>query len=247
MSSVWSPLEHFEANLYGYFYLTHYDLSITSGLLYFLSLTFFLSFFTAVGLRLTLLPSTAQTFAENIYLGVFGVFKQQISSARVLRFFPLVFTLFMYIFLLNFSSLFVFGVSLTGHIMVTAFLSFTFFLAIIIIGFLNHGKNFFKLFVPQNVPKVLLDFLILIEVFSFLIRPFSLAIRLFANMLAGHTLLGIFAQFGGFIIKNYIIFFAIPVFLLLAVFFLEIAVSVIQAYIFVSLICIYLNDVIILH
>ena len=87
----------------------------------------------------------------------------------------------------------------------------------------------------------------MIEVFSFLIRPFSLAIRLFANMLAGHTLLGIFAQFGAFVSKNYFFFFFIPILLLLAVFFLEIAVSLIQAYIFVSLVCIYINDVVILH
>jgi len=244
---ITSPLEHFEANAFTYLYLFGYDFSITSRILYLLSLFSFLCFFSFLGSKVLVVPNASQTLGENIYLAVFSVFKQQISSVRILRFFPLIFTLFMYIFLLNFSSLFIFGVSISGHITVTCFFSFTFFIALIIIGFLNHGLGFFKLFVPQNVPKVLLDFLIVIEVFSFFIRPFSLAIRLFANMLAGHTLLGIFAQFGVYVFKNHAVFFFVPLLLLLAVFFLEIAVSLIQAYIFASLVCIYLNDVVILH
>lgn len=244
---VWSPLEHFENNIFGYFYVFGYDFSITNSLFYLLSLFFFFSFFCISGSKFTIFPSYAQIFNENLFFVVLSVFKQQLCSVRALRFFPLIFTLFIYIFLLNFTSLFVFGVSLTGHIMVTLFFSFSFFVAIIIIGFLNHGFDFFKLFVPQNVPNLLLDFLIIIEVFSFIIRPFSLSIRLFANMLAGHTLLGIFSQFGFFIVKNYFILFFLPLFLLFAVFFLEIAVSLIQAYIFVSLVSIYLNDVLMLH
>ena len=216
-------------------------------MLYLLSLIFFMGFLTSIVFKATVVPNRAQIFAEKLYLIVFSIFKQQISSVRMLRFFPIIFTLFVYIFFLNFTSLFIYGVSLTGHIMITCFFSFSFFFSIIIIGVLNHDLQFFKLFVPQNVPKVLLDFLIIIELFSFLIRPFSLAIRLFANMLAGHTLLGIFAQFGVFVAKNYFIFIFIPMFLLLAVFFLEIGVSLIQAYIFTSLVCIYLNDVITLH
>lgn len=244
---VWSPLEHFENNIFGYFYFFIYDFSITNSLFYLLSLFFFFSFFCISSYRFTILPGYAQIFNENLFLIVFTIFKQQLCSVRALRFFPLIFTLFMYIFLLNFTSLFVFGVSLTGHIMVTMFFSFSFFVAIILLGFLNHGIGFFKLFVPQNVPNVLLDFLVVIELFSFLIRPFSLSIRLFANMLAGHTLLGIFSQFGAFIMKNYFVLFFLPLILLFAVFFLEIAVSLIQAYIFVSLVAIYLNDVLMLH
>lgn len=244
---VASPLEHFEFNYYTYLYFLNYDFSITGGLLYLLSLFFFLTFLVFLVDKVSLVPARSQVLGEVLFVGVLTLFKQQISSVRILRFFPLIFTLFVYIFLLNFTSLFVFGVSITGHIVVTSFFSFSIFIGLVIIGFLNHGLGFFKLFVPQNVPNALLDFLIMIEVFSFLIRPFSLAIRLFANMLAGHTLLGIFAQFGSFVSKNYFFFFFVPMLLLLAVFFLEIAVSVIQAYIFVSLVCIYINDVVILH
>lgn len=242
-----SPLEHFELNYYTYLYIGGYDFSITSALLYLVSLVFFLVFFLLTTEKINLIPDRSEVFVQSVYRGVLSVFKQQIVSVRALRYFPLIFTLFLYIFILNFSSLFVYGVSLTGHIVVTSFFSFSFFIGIIIIGLLNHGVGFFRLFIPQNVPNILLDFIIVIEVFSFLIRPFSLSIRLFANMLAGHTLLGIFAQFSAYVIKNFVIFLVIPFILLFAIFLLEIAVSLIQAYIFVSLICIYLNDVIVLH
>lgn len=242
-----SPLEHFEINIVSYLYFLRYDFSVNSASLYLLSLIVFLCFFFVAADKAILLFGRAQIALESVFLTIFYMFKEQTSSVRVLRFFPIMFTLFLLIFLLNFSSLFSFGVSLTGHIMVTSFFSFIFFLTIIFIGFLNHDLDFFKLFVPQNVPNFLLDFLIIIEVFSFLIRPFSLSIRLFANMLAGHTLLGIFAQFGAYILKNYFLFIFLPISLLVIIFFLEIAVSIIQAYIFVSLLCIYLNDMVILH
>lgn len=240
-------MEHFELNIYSYLYFLKYDLSLNSATIYLLSLLCFLVFFLLVVGLFKLHGLRSQVLFEKLFVIFLIFFKQQISSARFLRFFPLIFTLFIFIFMLNFTSLFAFGVSITGYITVTSFFSFSFFLAIIIIGLLNHGLGFFNLFVPQNVPKALLDFLIVIEVFSYLIRPFSLAIRLFANMLAGHTLLGIFSQFGVYIIENFVVLFIIPVILVILIFFLEIAVSLIQAYIFVSLILIYLNDIIILH
>jgi F-type H+-transporting ATPase subunit a len=125
--------------------------------------------------------------------------------------------------------------------------SFSLFISLFIIALLNYGKKFFDFFVPSGVPKILLGFIVVIEIFSFAIRPFSLSIRLFANMLAGHTLLGIFAQFAAFVSTHFLLLFFIPIILVFLVFLLEIAVSIIQAYIFVSLVCIYLNDVISLH
>lgn len=245
--NIKSPLEHFELNFFTYFYNYFYDFSISSGNLYLLSLLFFLIFMFLSLKDINIIYSKSQLFFESIYYFLLSIFKQQISSVRALRYFPLIFTLFVYIFLLNFSSLFVYGVSLTGHILVTAYLAFSIFVSLFIMGLLNHGFHFFSFFVPKGVPKILLDFIILIEVFSFLIRPFSLSIRLFANMLAGHTLMGIFAQFCAFIIKNYTLLFFIPFVLVILVFLLEIAVSAIQAYIFTSLVCIYINDIINLH
>lgn len=244
---IFSPLEHFEINFFTYLYNFYYDLSLNSGTVYLLSVLFFLLFTYFSLTKSTLVRSRSQIFFENLYLVVLAIFKQQISSVRALRFFPLIFTLFLFISLLNFTSLFIYSVSLTGHIIITMALAFSLFIGLLIIGLLNYGVNFFNFFVPKGVPLVLLDFIIVIEVFSFIIRPFSLSIRLFANMLAGHTLMGIFAQFAAYIISNYFLIFFLPLILVFLVFLLEIAVSIIQAYIFVSLICIYLNDVINLH
>ena len=244
---IFSPLEHFELQIFTFLYNKYYDSSINSGVVYLLSLVLFLFLFYFI-LSKSKIVSFASTFiVENSYTLLLSIFKQQVISVRALRFFPFIFILFFFIFLLNFSSLFVFGVSLTGHILITAYISFSIFISLFIIGLLNFGLKFFNFFVPSGVPKILLDFIIMIEVFSFAIRPFSLAIRLFANMLAGHTLMGIFSQFTSFIIKNYFLFFFIPLVLVILVFALEIAVSIIQAYIFVSLVCIYLNDVCNLH
>jgi len=204
---AFSPLEHFELNYYTYIYNAFYDFSITSSFIFLLSMLFFLVYFALLLSNTTVVPGFSQLVLENIFIFVLSIFKQQVQSVRALRFFPLMFTLFIYIFLLNFTSLYVYGSSLTGHIMVTMFFSFGIFFSLIIIGFLNYGLKFLSLFVPQNVPNVLLDFIIIIEIFSFAIRPFSLSIRLFANMLAGHTLMGIFAKFTAYVIKNFFIFF----------------------------------------
>jgi ATP synthase subunit 6 len=244
---IFSPLEHFELNFFTYLYNGVYDFSLTSGAVYLISLLFFIYFFYFSVKKITLTSLNSNILVEELFFFLLSIFKQQIASVRALRFFPLVFTLFLYIFLLNFSSLFVYGVSLTGHILVTAYMSFSIFISLFIIGLLNFGRNFFGFFVPKGVPKILLDFIISIEVFSFAIRPFSLAIRLFANMLAGHTLMGIFSKFCAYIIKNYFFLFLLPFILVILVFMLEVAVSLIQAYIFVSLVCIYINDVYNLH
>jgi F-type H+-transporting ATPase subunit a len=119
----------------------------------------------------------------------------------------------------------------------------TFFLSFIIQGILNNRSNIVFLFYPKNVPLFLLFFLILVELLSFFIRPFSLGIRLFANMLAGHTLLNIFGTFAFFVSKNYIQFLFFPVLFCLLITILEIGVSVIQAYVFIILLIIYIVDI----
>lgn len=192
-------------------------------------------------------PRSTHLLFEKFYLFILDIFKQQVLSVRALRYFPLIFSLFMFIFFLNFTSLLSYNISLTGHILITAVLSFSIFFSLVIIGFLNFGSNFFNFFIPKNVPKRLLVFLVVIEVMSFAIRPFSLAIRLFANMLAGHTLMGIFAQFFVFISNNFALIWVLPTIIVLLVIGLEIAVALIQTYIFVSLVCIYVNDVYTLH
>ena len=244
---IFSPLEHFEFQIFTFLYNEYYDFSINSGILYLLSLLLFLFLFYFILSKSKIISFSSTFVVEFTYDLLLSIFKQQVTSIRALRFFPFIFILFFFIFILNFSSLFIFGVSLTGHISITAYISFSIFFSLFFIGILNFGLKFFSFFVPSGVPKILLDFIIIIEIFSFAIRPFSLAIRLFANMLAGHTLMGIFSKFSAFIIKNYFLFFFILLILVVLVFSLEIAVSIIQAYIFVSLVCIYLNDVCNLH
>jgi len=247
MSKIFSPLEHFELNIFTYFYSFFYDLSFSSGTVYLVSLVIFLFFFHYAIFFPHLLPTKSQKLFIGFYEILLSIFKQQIGSSRALKYFPFIVTLFVYIFLMNFTSLYVFGVSLTGHILITGYVSFSIFLSLVILGLLNYGGTFFSFFIPTGVPKFLLDFITVIEIFSFAIRPFSLAIRLFANMLAGHTLMGIFSQFASFTIHNYFFFFLFPLIIVFLVFLLEVAVSAIQAYIFVSLVCIYINDVIALH
>jgi ATP synthase subunit 6 len=125
---------------------------------------------------------------------------------------------------------------------VTFGLSISLFISIIIFAFLNHGWKFFYIFVPSNVPAALLLFLILIEILSYFIRPFSLGIRLFANLLAGHTLLNLVSSFVFFLAKIYFILFFIPMLILCAIMGLEIGVAIIQSYVFTVLTCIYITD-----
>jgi len=160
-----------------------------------------------------------------------------------LKFFPLLYTIFILIFFLNFFSLSPYTSSVSGHIMITLSLSASIFIGLIIIGILNNRSKFFLLFYPSNVPAFLLVFLILIEILSFMIRPLSLAIRLFANMLAGHTLLNIFGAFAYFISNNYIYLFLLSFLFCVLITFLEVGVSIIQSYVFIVLLAIYISDI----
>lgn len=167
----------------------------------------------------------------------------QVNSSRALKFFPILMSLFFFIALLNISSLFSNTISVTGHLIITFSIAFVIFLSLIIIAFLNNKGKFVKYFIPSGVPLILKVFLIIIEILSFLIRPFSLSIRLFANMLAGHTLMNIFGSFASYISNKFSIFFVLPFFFCLLIILLEFGVAIIQAYVFIILITIYINDI----
>ena len=184
----------------------------------------------------------------NKFLSYFIIYsKSQFVSYRQFRFVGLFFTIFVIIFLFNVLSLVAFNPSITGHLIVTLLFSISLFLGFIIIGFLNYDNDYFSYFVPKDVPKALLPFLVLIEILSFFIRPFSLGIRLFANMLAGHTLMGIFAKFGIYVINLNVLLIFFPILLIVPVLFLEIGVALVQSYIFINLLYIYMNDVYIIE
>ncbi len=159
------------------------------------------------------------------------------------RIVPFVFTLFLFILFANLFGLVPWSFTVTSHIIVTFALAIVVFIGVTIIGFIKHGAHFLTLFVPPGVSWVLLVVLVPIEILSYLIRPFTLSIRLFANMLAGHTMLAIFGGFAAAVG----IFAILPVGINVALYALELLVAVLQAYVFAILTCLYLRDALHLH
>ena len=153
---------------------------------------------------------------------------QQNTQNHSLRFFPFLYTLFMLILFSNIFGLFPYAFTVTSHICVTFSLAFILFFGVTFFGLYYNYLTFFKFFIPAGVPSFLLAFLVLIEVTSYFIRPFSLSIRLFANMLAGHTLLFIVGNFAVSVLTSAIFFSIIPFLALFLVFLLEFAIAFIQ-------------------
>jgi F-type H+-transporting ATPase subunit a len=143
----------------------------------------------------------------------------------------------------NLIGLLPYGFTITGHIIVTFQIAFSIFFGITLINIFNNQLSFFNLFLPSGVPKLLIPFLALIEVTSYIIRPFSLSVRLFANMLAGHTLLNILSSFVFNVFKKYVLVSLLPILFIVFVIILEFCIAIVQAYIFSILICIYFGDI----
>ena len=164
-----------------------------------------------------------------------------------MRFFPFVFSLFMFILVVNLIGLIPYAFTVTSHIIITASLALMVFFTVIVYGFWKNGLHFFKLFVPSGVPIYILPLVVAIEVMSFLSRPISHSVRLFANMLAGHITLKVFAGFVTMLAAWGIagwIGAVLPLALTVALTALELLVAFLQAYVFAILTCIYLNDAI---
>src|SRR6202044_94695 len=164
-----------------------------------------------------------------------------------MKFFPLIFSLFMLIAVSNIVGVIPYNFTIASHIIVTAALAFLVFFTVLIYGFYKNGLKFLKLFVPSGIPIFILPLVVFIEIFSFFLRPISHSVRLFANMLAGHIALAVFASFipvlGGLGIVGY--FGAIlPLGMVIALTALELLVAFLQAYVFTILTCIYINDAI---
>jgi F-type H+-transporting ATPase subunit a len=161
-----------------------------------------------------------------------------------MKYFPLVFTLFMFIFVSNMLGMIPGFFTVTSHIVVTAALAALVFLTVLFVGFAKNGIRFLKLFVPSGVPILILPLVILIEIISFLSRPISHSVRLFANMLAGHITLKVF---GGFVVMllgagTFAALSPLPLLMAIALTALEVLVAFLQAYVFTMLTCMYLND-----
>lgn len=165
-----------------------------------------------------------------------------------LVYFPIIYSLFFFILCLNLFGMLPFGFTLTAHISLTFFFAFSFNFGFILLGIYKFGFNFLKLFLPSGTPKFLIGFIFCIELMSYLIRTFSLSIRLFANMMAGHCLLYVFSLFVFNFFNMYFYFSIIFVCIIyLLLYLLEICICFLQAYVFIILICIYINDSLHIH
>jgi len=232
------PLEQFEI-----FFLGKIGgLAITNSTIYLIILSFVIFFlFTMVFLQSRLIPYNIQIFVEEIYNFVFGLVKQQMNT-KGYAYFPLIFTLFLFILVANIIGMCLYSFALTSHVVIAFALSFSMFMGIVIIGIIIQKLAFINTFVPSGAPKALTPFIIVIEILSYFSRPFSLGIRLFANLMSGHTLLAILANFAFLISKKSFIIFLVPFLLITAIVGLEIMIAMLQAYVFTVLVCIYLND-----
>lgn len=172
-----------------------------------------------------------------------NLIRGQISSPLVLKYFPVVFFLFNFILASNFLGLLPYSFTITSHIIFTLTVALSIFIGITLINIVNNQLEFLNLFVPNGVPKLLLPFLVIIEIVSYLIRPFSLAVRLFANMLAGHTPMGIMASFVFNCFKSFPLLAVLPLLFVIFVVVLEFRIAAVQSYIFTVLIVIYLSDI----
>jgi F-type H+-transporting ATPase subunit a len=230
-------------------HLGGFDVSFTNQSLLMVIVVLAASLFLTLAVKPgRLVPTRGQSMAELSYEFVANMIHSS-TGEDGLKFFPFVFSLFIFVLLANFFGMVPGSFTITSQIAVTFALASLVILAVIVTGFLKHGIGFLKLFVP-HAPLPLLFLLVPIEVISFLTRPISLSVRLFANMLAGHTML---AVFGGFVVAlgaagGILSALSIaPMLLIVAIMLLELLVAFLQAYVFAILTCIYLNEALHLH
>jgi F-type H+-transporting ATPase subunit a len=239
-----SPLEQFEIKRLIPVEIGGIDASFTNSSLWMILALLAVSLLMMAAMRQrALVPGRLQSIAEMSYEFVAGMIRENVGDEGK-KYFPFIFTLFMFILGANLLGMIPYSFTPTSHIIVTFALAFVVFIGVTVIGFARHGLHFLGFFVPGGVPKALLPLLVVIEVISYLIRPVSLSVRLFANMLAGHTMLKVFA---GFVIALGVWLGWAPLAFVVALTGLEILIAFLQAYVFTILTCLYLNDAIHLH
>lgn len=214
------------------------DLSFTNSALFMLIGTALVGVFMLASMRgRALVPDRTQSVTEMSYEFVSGLVRDNAGSEG-LKYFPFIFTLFMFILFVNLLGLFPYSFTSTSHIVITLALGLLSVTVVTVIGFVKHGAGFLRLFAPSGVPGWLMPLLVPIEVVSYLIRPFSLAVRLFANMVAGHMVIKVFASF----VVLMGVAGVLPFSLMIAINALELLIAFLQAYVFALLTAIYLND-----
>lgn len=248
-----NPLEQFEINILiqgfntrnGFFPI---DFSLTnSGFTLMLVACVIFSCFSFALYYGSVISYHWQAIVVASYLFVLNLFINQVKYLTTLSFFPLFYCIFIYILFSNLLGLFPFAFTVTSHILITGFIAFFAFVGLTIRGFYLYKINFLKVYIISGVPTYLLPVLVVIELLSYWIRPLSLSIRLFANMLAGHTLLNIITNFGLACFKKQFFIFFLPIIVILAIAVLEFGVALLQSYVFLNLLVIYFNDSLALH
>ena len=238
-----SPLEQFTIKRIAEFDVGGLDLSFTNSSAFMVLAVLIGSSILILGMRRgALVPGRMQSIAELSYEFIAGLIRDTVGSEGR-RYFPIVFTLFMFILIGNLLGMIPYSFTFTSHIIVTFALAAVVFIGVTILAVVKHGLHFFSFFVPPGAPLYMWPLLIPIEVISYLSRPISLSVRLFANMLAGHTLIKVIAGF----IALLGVFGILPFALVVALTGLEILIAFLQAYVFAILTCLYINDALHLH
>lgn len=247
---IFSPLEQFEIITIFPIYFDFLNISITNYMILLFLIIFILIFLISLSFyKSNLVPNYWQLVFEDIYKLTNNIIKDNLNLKGE-KFFPFIFTLHLFLLFSNLIGMIPYSFTITSHIIFTFSLSMSIFIGINIVGLKTHGINFFSLFLPRGVPLIIVPLIITIEFLSYIVKVFTLSIRLFANMTSGHTLLKIIASFSWTMLTlgGLISFFhVIPLILLFALIGLELAIAILQAYVFTLLTCIYLNDVLELH
>jgi F-type H+-transporting ATPase subunit a len=234
-----SPLEQFAIRRIVDIHIGGVDVSFTNSALFMLvAIALITLFLTASMGRRALVPGRWQSMAELSYEFIARMVRENVGHDGM-QYFPFIFTLFMFILFANLIGLIPYSFTVTSHIIITFGLAFAIFIGVTVLGFARNGAGFLRLFVPSGVPIFLLPLIVIIEVFSYFTRPISLSVRLFANMMAGHTMLKVFA---GFVIGLGVLLGWAPLAFIVALTALEVLIAVLQAYVFTILTCIYLHD-----
>ncbi len=243
MAAGHSPLAQFEIKRWVPIEIGDLDISFTNSSTFMVLTVIAVSAFLVLGMRRNaLIPGRWQSMVELLYIFIANLLKDTVGNGGR-PYFPFIFTVFMFILVGNLLGMLPYSFTFTSHIIVTFAMAMVVFTGVTVIAIAKHRLRFFTFFMPPGVPMLMAPLLVPIEIISYLSRPISLSVRLFANMLAGHTLLKVFA---GFVISLGV-FGIFPLAFIVALTGLEIVIAILQAYVFTILTCLYLNDALHLH
>ena len=238
------PLKQFEIKPLIPLEMGGLDISFTNSSLWMLiAVVSSMIFMTMATWKPRMVPGRLQVMAEGLYEFIAGMIRENIGS-KGREYFPLIFTIFMIVLVGNLLGMVPFSFTYTSHIAVTMGLALSMFIFVTILGFIKHGMHFLTIFSPPGVPLLFKPLIIPIEILSYLIRPVTLSVRLFANMMAGHLMLKVFA---GFSVAMGIGLGLLPMGMNVVLIAFEFLIAYLQAYVFTILCCIYLKDAIDLH